>query len=122
MMTALQETGKVVVAVRDNPIPGKNLAPCLLLNQAAPHKCDLNRKTVVKTPDPMELASRGHSKVILADFTEYFCGPKICPALIGGVYPYKDDDHVVRTYVMTLVPVWDVLLRQALSLKAATAN
>ena len=70
----------------------------------------------------MELAAEAHPEVILADFTNYLCGPEICPAFIGGMYPYLDDDHLVRTFVMTLLPVWKDLLTRATILSRATNN
>lgn len=122
MMSSLLNSGKSVVAIRDNPIPGKSLAPCLMNHQSNPHECDLPRSKTVKLPDPMELAAEAHPEVILADFTNYLCGPEICPAFIGGMYPYLDDDHLVRTFVMTLLPVWKDLLTRATILSRATNN
>ena len=104
-----------VIGIRDNPIPGHSLRSCLIKNQDNVHKCDLKRSVAVRNPDPMELAMGQSTNFTLANFTDYFCNQTICPALVGGLYPYKDDDHAVATFVKTLIPVWDTLLVSTLS-------
>ncbi len=38
------------------------------------------------------------------DFSKYFCQGQICPAVIGNVLVYKDDNHVTRTYMEPASP------------------
>ncbi len=122
MLGSLEASGKTVIAIRDTPVPGPKLASCLTEHSQNPKKCDMKKSDVLKPVDAMELASRQYPSVILADFTNYFCLSQICPALIGGIYPYRDDDHVLSNYADTVAPVWSKLLVKATEARASTAR
>lgn len=122
MLGKLEGLGKTVIAIRDTPVPGPKLAECLTEHLTTPNNCDLKRAEVLKTVDAMEMAAREHPNVILADFTDYFCIHEICPALIGGIYPYRDDDHVLSTYADTLTPIWSNLMAKAFETKVLAAK
>ena len=114
MLGNLEAAGKTVIAMRDTPVPGAKLAECLTERHSNPSVCDMKKSEVLKPIDAMELATHQHPDVILADFTNYFCAADVCPALIGGIYPYRDDDHVLSIYADTLTPVWSDLLARAI--------
>lgn len=113
MLGGLEAAGKTVIAIRDTPVPGSTLATCLTEHVEAPSICNLRQAEVLQPVDAMALAAQQHPNVLLADFTKYFCVEKVCPALIGGIYPYRDDDHVLSIYADTLTPVWAELLAKA---------
>jgi len=119
MLGGLEASGKTVIAIRDTPVPGFKLAACLTQHRQNPSDCNLKASEVLKSSDAMELATHSHPKVILADFTDYFCVEQICPALIGGIYPYRDDDHVLSIYADTLTPVWSELLARAVEARTS---
>jgi hypothetical protein len=110
MLGALEAADKTVIAIRDTPVPGSKLAKCLTERINAPSTCNLKQSEVLKPVDAMALAAQQHPNVRLADFTKYFCVEQTCPSLIGGIYPYRDDDHVLSIYADTLIPVWSELL------------
>ena len=46
------------------------------------------------------------------DLTEYLCPggrDAPCPGVLGNVYVYMDDNHISRTYVQSLRPVFEEL-------------
>lgn len=122
MLGNLESTGKTVIAIRDTPVPGFKLAECLTESSSSPSNCNLKKSEVLKPVDAMELATQQHPNVILADFTEYFCVKEICPALIGGIYLYRDDDHVLSVYADTLTPVWSDLMARAIEARTLAAQ
>jgi hypothetical protein len=40
----------------------------------------------------------------LIDLTSYYCNDTNCPAVIGHVVVYRDQDHLTATYARTLAP------------------
>jgi hypothetical protein len=42
--------------------------------------------------------------VDVVDLTDRFCGPDRCPAVIGNVAVYRDNNHVTDTYARSLTP------------------
>ena len=55
-------------------------------------------------PDPEVVAARRirstHFAVI--DLTRFFCGPKLCYPVVGGVLVAKDTDHMTAAFSTTL--------------------
>ena len=49
------------------------------------------------------LSSR-RSGVTPVDLTEWICPDGMCPAVIGGVVVYLDDNHLTWSYARTLAP------------------
>ena len=37
----------------------------------------------------------------------------ICPGVVGNVYVYKDDNHLTRTYVESMIPMFEERLLAA---------
>jgi hypothetical protein len=52
--------------------------------------------------------------VSFLDFTDYFCGVDVCPATVGNVLVYMDDNHVTATFLTTLSPIVDKQMSAAL--------
>ncbi len=48
------------------------------------------------------------------DLADHFCGPTVCPAVIGDVPVYFDNSHLTATYARTLVPYIEPALDHAL--------
>lgn len=42
--------------------------------------------------------------VRLIDMTHYLCPADTCPAVIGNLIVYRDDNHITRSYMRTLTP------------------
>jgi hypothetical protein len=57
------------------------------------------------SPDASVAAQLPATKFL--DFSQYFCQDEVCPAVIGNVMVYKDDNHVTRTYMESLTPYFE---------------
>ncbi len=49
------------------------------------------------------------------DLTDYICGPRACPPVVGNVLVYRDDAHMTNTYAATLGPYLEAELAAALA-------
>jgi hypothetical protein len=47
------------------------------------------------------------------DMSDFICADGICPAVVGNVYVYKDDNHLTKTYVQSMVPMFEKRLLAA---------
>lgn len=63
--------------------------------------CVPDRAAVFK-PD-LTLAAAQSLKMPILDFSEDFCRTAHCPAVIGGVFVYRDNHHMTATFARTLV-------------------
>lgn len=96
-----------VLALVDNPGtgPGNNIVQCYLQHQADPQltACDLERVRALPFDGSREAADQvPNAKVI--DLTDFYCDAEKCPAVIGNVIVYRDDNHITRTWAKTLAP------------------
>ncbi|MBB5845117.1 peptidoglycan/LPS O-acetylase OafA/YrhL [Conyzicola lurida] len=102
--TAVEESGKQVVFVRDVPGTGQSNVPnCLAKSVAVESPCSTERSASV--PDNAFItATTLDDRVPLIDMTDYFCDEDTCYSVIGDVVTYADSNHVSGTYVKTLAP------------------
>jgi hypothetical protein len=112
----LEAAGKHVLVLKDPPemnaVPpqgGGSAADCLA-NAASPSECSLPR-AAADFDDPLTRAAeeRGVGVVSVDDL---LCDTERCMAQIGGVVVYSDDNHLTRSFAMSLV----VPLRERLAL------
>lgn len=103
----ITEAGVPIVGLRDAPRHGASPSACLeesgmdAVTCAVPQDellADLDFETAV--PDPL-VADPLFTTV---DMTDLLCFGGWCPAVIGGVIPYLDDNHLTRDYVATMSP------------------
>jgi peptidoglycan/LPS O-acetylase OafA/YrhL len=102
-----QASGKRVIVLEDPPemnaVPpqGGGSAPDCLMNAASPEACSLPR-TEAEFADPMRAGAelRGAESASLDDL---FCDAQRCMAQIGGLVVYSDDNHLTRSYALSLV-------------------
>lgn len=106
--------GVPVFVIRDNPVPGKPTADCLLgKGKSDPGKCAFTKAFGTKTYDPLPGAvAQAPKGAHLVDLTWRFCTSKTCPVVIGGANVYRDEHHVSVTYTETLAPyIWRLVSR-----------
>jgi len=94
-----------VLAVRDNPRFATSPAACVEAHGAADGRCSTPRSDLFADEAPYESMPDIPSNVTFLDFSDSYCGPEVCPAVIGNVLVYKDDNHVSATYIATMAPV-----------------
>ena len=110
---AVAEPGIPVVAIRDNPYPGRDLNACLAQETAITEdSCAFPRSEAFPNYDPLIGAVKEVDGSRLYDFTSFYCTRTACPAVIGGVNVYRDVSHVSKTYMTTMAPYFEARLKK----------
>lgn len=106
---ALPASIRRILVIRDVPFIELDTLPCVQRAIAdgadAGRRCAMLRRRAVHR-DPHVLATRRHpERAQLIDLTDFFCGRRRCPPVIGGVLVYKDYfDHLTPVFARTLGP------------------
>lgn len=107
------DAGIEIVGIRDNPRFTFNMPECVQRNGADAHECSVPVEESLADPSPLE-AYRGKVEGLhLMDLSDFICARGICPGVVGNVYVYKDDNHLTRTYVETMIPMFEQRLLAA---------
>lgn len=111
------DQGIPIVALRDNPMPGRhrdadpNLCLARVELSEANTECGFSRdKGLEERFTPFDQAVERVEGSRLIDLSDYYCDAEWCPAVIGGVNVYRDNNHITAVYMRTLAPY----LREAL--------
>lgn len=96
-----------VVGVRDVPRFAVGFGSCLEENGMDPEPCTIAVDRVLDPtpfddvlPEPLQQDPKFSS----LDFSDLICFDGGCPAVIGGIIPYVDNNHLTRAYVKTMAP------------------
>ena len=101
------DAGMDVVGIRDNPRFNINMPECVQKNGASAAQCNVPKQESLAGSSPLD-AYRGKVRGLhLMDMSDFICADGICPAVVGNVYVYKDDNHLTKTYVQTMVPMFE---------------
>lgn len=101
------DAGAKVYVLADPPLNQAVRPPdCTNLHVADPAACAVDR-SLAQPEDPLTVAARSaaNGNVRLLDFTDYFCDPAKCYAVVGGVNVYYDANHLNREYSELLAPL-----------------
>jgi hypothetical protein len=99
-----------IVVIRDDPFIERGTLPCVASAIArhldAGTKCAFPRsRGLHQDPDVLAAEQLHSARVQVIDLTHYFCGPRLCYPVVGGVLVYKDYfDHLTDAYATTLGP------------------
>jgi hypothetical protein len=112
---ALPPTVKRIVVIRDTPKTRPDVTSCVaraVKRSRPPGRACATRRSASLDRDPAIAAARaeGSARVRTIDLTRYFCGPRRCYPVIGGVLVLRDQHHMTATYATTMGPF---LLREA---------
>ncbi|HEV2999632.1 MAG TPA: SGNH hydrolase domain-containing protein [Solirubrobacteraceae bacterium] len=106
---AVPETVKRIVVIRDTPIRPPGVRACV--SAAIRRRTNAGRDCAVPRgsallPDPAaDAARRAGGRVRLVDMTRYFCSPRLCFPVVGGVLTHKDRGHMTAAFGATLAPM-----------------
>lgn len=103
----LSNAGIAVVAVRDTPRIPQNVPECLAENPTDFIGCGAKRIDLFSDTSPTDDVDHALPGVSFLDFTDYFCDDTYCPAVVGNVIVYKDDNHPTRTFMESLEPYFE---------------
>ncbi|MBB4682760.1 acyltransferase family protein [Amycolatopsis jiangsuensis] len=112
--SAMDRAGIPVVALRDNPRFGFNMAACVAQRSPEDPSCTPARASALPGTPSYTAVRDVPRNVSFLDFSDYFCEKTTCPAVVGNVLVYMDDNHVTATFQTTLAPIVQRDMQQAL--------
>ncbi|YCH19614.1 acyltransferase [Arthrobacter sp. D1-29] len=101
------DAGIEVVGVRDNPRFPINMPECVQKNGAAAPECNVPLNESLAESSPLDSYRGKVDGLHLMDLSDFFCAGGSCPAVVGNVYVYKDDNHLTKTYVQSMIPMFE---------------
>ena len=112
-------TGAAVLVLRDTPAPAdpENVTPdCVAAHMDNWSACAGKPSKWIGV-DYLTAAARrvavDDPRVSWVNINKYLCRNGTCPAVIGGVIPYRDENHLTVTYTLSLVPYLEPAVAQA---------
>lgn len=90
-----------VIVLHDLPM-GRDAVLCLQRNAEKGPKCGTSQNEA-QLPDRLFQASKNIGSVNSIDLSNTLCRQGYCPAVLGGVLPYRDTDHITATFARTLL-------------------
>jgi peptidoglycan/LPS O-acetylase OafA/YrhL len=101
------DAGMDVVGVRDNPRFDLNMPECVQKNGAGAPECNPPLNESLADSSPLDGYRGKVNGLHLMDMSDFICAGGICPAVVGNVYVYKDDNHLTKTYVQSMIPMFE---------------
>lgn len=111
----LHELGIPVLAIRDNPRFDFSPPDCLQQRGRAAPECGVERAAVYAPVPPWTVHSDIPPNVTFLDLSDQLCTEVHCPAEIGNVLVYMDDNHLTASYAATMAYAVDREISSALS-------
>jgi len=117
-LQGLTATDNNVLVIRDTPAPGDQtqlVADCLAVHPKDWSACDGRTRDWIGA-DPVTRAAKelGGPHVFRVNVNKYFCKKARCPAVIGGVIPYRDASHLTVTFAKSLIPYLEPAFERAM--------
>jgi peptidoglycan/LPS O-acetylase OafA/YrhL len=102
----LEDAGKRVVVLYDNPSPTLNVIECVSTNNGSLSECAFDRDDAFRLSGAVAQseAVRASRRVEVIDLSDWICLPTLCPAVIGNTLVYREGSHITGTYIRTLGP------------------
>ncbi|MCY0904396.1 acyltransferase family protein [Arthrobacter sp. H14-L1] len=101
------ESGIQVVGIRDNPRFTINMADCAAKKGATAPACNPPLSESLAASSPLDDLQGKLPGLFLMDMSDYICANGVCPAVVGNVYVYKDDNHLTKTYTQSMAPMFE---------------
>jgi Predicted acyltransferases len=96
------ERGIPVVAVRDNPRFDYSIPDCVAINGRNSPECGADRESVYAPDPPWTALADVPAEVRFVDIADALCDQQRCPAEVGNVLVYLDDNHISAAYATTM--------------------
>lgn len=109
-LRALPRTVRHVIVIRDTPLPLESTFECvraaIAAGQRAGPACRVPRAFALPPDTAVQTVEQIHSpRYQVADMTRFFCDPRDCFPVVGGVLVYRDLlGHMTEAYARTLGP------------------
>jgi hypothetical protein len=115
----LDELGIPVLAIRDTPRFDRSMADCVQgfgssATDPPASTCGVDRAAVYPPDPPWTHLADVPTNVRFLDTAGRVCGPAFCPAVIGNVLVYLDDNHLTASYAASMADLIEGDVRAAL--------
>ncbi|HSO90222.1 MAG TPA: acyltransferase family protein, partial [Arthrobacter sp.] len=107
------DAGIEVIGIRDNPRFTMNMPECVQRHGTEAPKCQVPLQESLAEFSPMDAYRGSVPGLHLIDLSDFICAGGICPAVVGNVYVYMDDNHLTKTYVQSMIPMFEQQLLAA---------
>ncbi|MFJ5954801.1 acyltransferase family protein [Paenarthrobacter sp. NPDC092416] len=107
------DAGIDVVGVRDNPRFSINMPECVQKKGPDSPDCNAPLEESLAASSPLDDYLGKVERLYLMDMSDFICEQGTCPAVVGNVYVYKDDNHLTKTYVQSMIPMFEERLLAA---------
>jgi len=101
----LAQLGIPVLAIRDTPRFDRSMPDCVAADAVDPAACGVPRDEVYASVPPWAHLPEVPPNVRFLDLADRVCGPDLCPAVIGNVLVYLDDNHLTASYSASMAPL-----------------
>lgn len=98
----LDELGIPVLAVRDSPRFDYSVPDCVQTDDGDPDRCGVDREVVYPAVPPYAQLADVPSNVSFLDTADAVCDARRCPAVVGNVLVYLDDNHLTASYTASM--------------------
>ncbi|MDQ6752496.1 MAG: acyltransferase [Actinomycetota bacterium] len=106
-ITGFTDAGIQVIGMRDNPRFNINMADCAATKGASAPACNPPLSQSLAEASPMDGYRGKVNNLFLMDMSDFICTNDVCPAVVGNVYVYKDDNHLTKTYTQSMAPMFE---------------
>jgi hypothetical protein len=110
----LHELGIPVLAVRDNPRFDFSVPDCVQQYGRDSPRCGAEREAVYTAVPPYALLEDLPPNVSFLDVADAVCDATRCPAEIGNVLVYLDDNHLTASYTASMATLVEERVTAAL--------
>lgn len=115
MARTVIDNGIPVVGIRDNPRHPIDMAQCPETFGADSAECNPSYESVRAPDSPLAVMGSIVPELRLIDADDLVCPDGSCPAVIGNVRVYLDENHLSATYTRTMAPGLEPRLLEALA-------
>lgn len=122
---ALDASGARVVYLWDTPRLESSVPDCLARSAwqqrfRGQSVCDSRRESVLdENAHRLDLAAASGHSVFPVDLTRYICPQDECAPEVGNLIVYRDSNHITASFAMTLSPVLESQIAQAIGAYAS---
>ncbi|VEH79897.1 lipopolysaccharide biosynthesis acyltransferase, m [Corynebacterium kutscheri] len=100
------------LGLRDNPWTFNsdgdpfNLSLCLISSSPS-ESCSIPRDSFYSTYDPAQKYAALYLNMTFVDTADWFCTKESCPAIIGNIVVYRDQNHISNAFAASTAPlIW----------------
>ncbi len=110
-LDALRPTADRVLLLGDTPTPSVDVPSCLAGHLRSVQQCAATRDRAVKTLRlAVESSVADAHDALVANTADWSCTVTTCPAIVGDVLMYRDDNHLTTAASLLLAPYLDATL------------